>query len=212
MLEALPDLLTRIEPHAVLLALVLPPVIRLVGHWLPEEVFMVAIGVLAARAGSVSGALLLLGAAVLSQFVTDQALYGVGRWLGPRLARFPKIEARLGSVISRLEDSPGALLFFVPARVLPLGRGAWLAGCGVFRIAWKRFIAVDLLALGLHFLFWSGLGWWLSSDLARLEYSGELAGSAAFWLALTLLLALAIVGLRRTFQRRKVVPASRRRP
>ncbi len=208
MLEALPDLLTRIEPHALILALALPPVIRVVGHWMPEEVFMVAMGVLAARAGSLSEAVLLLSAVTLSHFLTDQALFGIGRWLGPRLSRFPKIEERLGRVISRLEDSPSALLFFIPARVLPLGRGAWLAGCGVLRIEWIRFIAVDLVALLVHLLFWSGLGWWLSSDLARLEYSGDIARSVAFWLAMTLLLVLISISLRRSLQRHRKTSAS----
>ena len=40
---------------AILLALLLPPLIRLVGHWIPEELFMVAIGVLAARSPSAGG-------------------------------------------------------------------------------------------------------------------------------------------------------------
>jgi membrane protein DedA with SNARE-associated domain len=94
-------------------------------------------------------------------------------------------------VTGRLADAPGALLGLIPARVLPLGRGAWLAACGVVRVPWRRFAAVDLAALVLHVAVWSGLGWWLSSDLGLLAESaanGKLLGA---WLALALLLAVA---------------------
>ena len=75
----LADLIAWLEPHALLLALVLPPVIRIVGHWIPEELFMVALGVLAARSDSAGAAGVILGAAVLSHFATDQLVYVGGR-------------------------------------------------------------------------------------------------------------------------------------
>lgn len=190
MIENLPDLLAWLEPRALLLAICLPPVIRVVGHWLPEEVFMVAIGVLAARSGSPQAAALLFAAVVASHFVTDQAVFLIGRWLRPRLARFPRIQARLGVVTSRLEGSPAALLGFIPARVLPLGRGAWLAGCGVVGIPWARFAAVDLAALLVHLATWSGLGWWLANDLGRLAVSAQVGKVAGLWLAIALVAAI----------------------
>jgi membrane protein DedA with SNARE-associated domain len=193
LMDSLIDLLNWLGPHAILLALVLPPVIRVVGHWIPEELFMIAIGVLAAGSSTPGAAVGILGAALLSHFVTDQAVYLVGRWLRPRLRRFPWVENQLRSVTARIEGSPGALLGLVPARVLPLGRGAWLAACGVIRVPWPRFAAVDLGALVIHLGVWSGLGWWLSRDLRLLAVSAENGKLAGFWLALALVLAIAAV-------------------
>ena len=196
----LPDLISWIEPHAILLALVLPPLIRVVGHWIPEELFMVSMGVLAARSPTAGTAALILGGVVLSQFVTDQVVYLGGRWLRPRLGRFPRIEARLASVTNRLTETPGAILGLVPARVLPLGRGAWLAACGVVRVGWMRFAAIDLAALIVHLVVWSGLGWWLAGDLGRLAASADAGRVAGVWLAAALLTVISTVVLWRSRQ------------
>jgi len=191
--QHLVDLIAWIEPHAILLALVLPPLIRVVGHWIPEEIFMVAIGVLAARNPSLGTATAILGAVLVSHFVTDQIVYAGGRWLRPRLERFPRIEARLASVAGRLAHSPSALLGLVPARVLPLGRGAWLGACGVVRIPWLRFASVDLAALVVHLAVWSGLGWWLAGDLARLNASADASRIVGVWIAIALVAAITAV-------------------
>jgi membrane protein DedA with SNARE-associated domain len=196
--QHLVDFIAWIEPHAILLALALPPLIRVVGHWIPEEIFMVTIGVLAASSSSASTAATILGAALLSHFVTDQIVYLGGGWLRPRLQRFPRIEARLASVTTRLADSPVALLGLVPARVLPLGRGAWLAACGVVRIPWPRFAAVDIAALVVHLSVWSGLGWWLAGDLGRLAASAEASRVAGIWIAVALITAITAVILWRS--------------
>ena len=192
MIEQLPDLLAWIEPRALLLALALPPVIRVVGHWIPEELFMVAMGVLAARSGSVEQAVVLLGAVTLSHFATDQITFSAGRWLKPRVGRFPWVAEKLETVTTRLGGSPGAVWGLVPARVLPLGRGAWLAGCGMVGIEWKRFAAVDFFALMVHLATWSGLGWWLSYDLGRLQHSAEVGKIVGTWVAIGLVAAVAI--------------------
>jgi membrane protein DedA with SNARE-associated domain len=198
--QQLVDLIAWIEPHATLLALLLPPVIRIVGHWIPEELFMVTMGVLAARSPSAGGAATIFGAVLLSHFVTDQIVCLGGRWIRPRLERFPRVEARLASVTDRLTDSPGALLGLVPARVLPLGRGAWLAACGVVRIPWVRFAAVDLAALVVHLCVWSGLGWWLAGDLGRLAASADAGRIAGLWLAAALITTVTAVILWRSRQ------------
>jgi membrane protein DedA with SNARE-associated domain len=198
--QQLVDLIAWIEPHAILLALFLPPVIRVVGHWIPEELFMVTIGVLAARSPSVATATTIFGAVLLSHFVTDQIVYLGGQWLRPRLGRFPRIENRLASVTDRLADSPAALLGLVPARVLPLGRGAWLAACGVVRVPWVRFAAVDFAALVLHLGVWSGLGWWFAGDLGRLAASADTGRIAGAWLAAALIATLTAVILWRSWQ------------
>ena len=189
MLQQIVDLIAWLEPHAVILALALPPVIRIVGHWIPEELFMVAMGALAARSHSSKTAALILGAVLVSHFVTDQVVYLGGRWLRPRLGRFPRIDVRVHVITVRLADSPGALLGLVPARVLPLGRGAWLAACGMVRIPWARFAAVDLAALIVHLGVWSGLGWWFAGDLDRLATSVESTRVAGVWMAATLIIA-----------------------
>lgn len=203
MLGHLTDLIAWLEPHAILLALVLPPVIRVVGHWLPEELFMVAMGVLAARSGSANTAALILGAVLASHFLTDQIVYMLGRWLRPRLNRFPRIEGRLRVVTDRLMESPPALLGLVPARVLPLGRGAWLAACGVVRVPWPRFAAVDLAALVVHLAVWSGLGWWFAGDLQRLSTSAETGKLVGTWLAVALITAISAVLLWRAREGRR---------
>ena len=205
--QHLVDLIAWIEPHAILLALLLPPLIRVVGHWLPEELFMVTMGVLAARSPSAGAAATILGSVLLSHFVTDQIVFLGGRWLRPRLNRFPRIEARLASVTDRLAYSPGALLGLVPARVLPLGRGAWLAACGVVRVPWVRFAAVDLAALGAHLAVWSGLGWWLAGDLGRLAASVDAGRVAGLWLAaglITVVTATVLWRSRRAWQPRTI--------
>jgi membrane protein DedA with SNARE-associated domain len=179
----LAEVLAWLEPRALLLAIALPPIIRLVGHLLPEEVFMVSMGVLAARTGSPREATVLLLVVVLSHFVTDQAVFLGGRWIRPRLDRFPRIRDRLSIVTDRLASSPLALLWFVPARVFPFARGAWMAGCGVMGVAWRRFVAIDLVALSVHLVTWSGLGWWLAGDLARLESTTHAGKVTASWAA-----------------------------
>jgi membrane protein DedA with SNARE-associated domain len=196
--QHLVDLIAWIEPHAILLALVLPPLIRIVGHWIPEELFMVTLGVLAARSHSAGASAVILGAALVSHFATDQIVYLLGRLLRPWLGRFPRFEKRLASITDRLADSPSALLGLVPARVLPLGRGAWLAACGVVRIPWLRFAAVDLAALVVHVAVWSGLGWWLAGDLVRLAASADAGKVAGVWIAIALVGATAAVILWRS--------------
>jgi len=197
----LADLLAWLGPRALLLALVLPPVIRIVGHWIPEELFMVALGVLAARADSPVDAVVLLTTVTASHFVTDQATYLVGMVVAPHLRRYPRIAQRLQLVTDRLQTSPAALLGLVPARVLPIGRGAWLAGCGVVRVSWRRFAAVDLLALIAHLATWSGLGWWLSGDLSRLAASTERWKVTAAWSGTALIAVITLTVLWRGRER-----------
>lgn len=182
----LADVLAWLEPRALLLALAMPPAIRVLGHLIPEELFMVAMGVLAARAHSPGQAALLLAAVALSHVLTDQLVYGGGRWLHPRLSRFPGLGQRLTGVAARLNDSPGALAALVPARVLPCGRAAWLAAAGIAGVRWHRFLFWDVVAVAAHLATWSGLGWWLAGDLARLESTAAAGG----WIGAAILIAV----------------------
>jgi len=183
----LAEALAWLEPRALLLALTMPPVIRVFGHVIPEELFMVAMGVLAARADSPAQAGVLLVAVALSHVLTDQLVFGGGRWLHPRLGRFPAIERRLAGVAARLDESPAALAALVPARVLPCGRAAWLAAAGIARVRWHRFLAWDVVAVTAHVVVWSGLGWWLAGDLALLESTAAAGG----WIGVAMIVAAA---------------------
>lgn len=168
------DVLAWIEPHAVVLALVLPAVIRVVGHWLPEELFMIAVGVLASRRPPAEAAVL-LGAVWLGHFITDQAVYSVGRAVMTRLLRRERVRRRVGPILQRIHASPRTLWGLVPARVLPLGRGAWLLAAGGARVSRWRFMAVDAVALTAHVALWCGLGWLAEDGALALAESGKLA-------------------------------------
>ncbi len=158
---------------------------------------MVAMGVIAAHSESAPWASLLLTVVLASHLATDHLVYLGGRWLHPRLNRFPRARRRLAGVTDRLATSPAALLGLIPARVLPMGRGAWLAGCGVVGIPWPRFALADLAALTAHLVVWCGLGWWLAGDLARLEATAQSSRVVAMWAAVAAAaLVLAWIGWR----------------
>lgn len=189
------DLLAWLDPRALLLALALPPVIRVVGHWIPEELFMIAMGVLAARRGSPAEAATLLAAVLASHLVADNVVYLAGCWLRTRLDRFPRFAPHLRRVASRLEERPLALLGVIPGRVLPIGRGAWLAGCGVAGVRWARFAVVDLAALMCHLGLWSGMGWWIAGDLRRVEVSAEVGRLAVLWSVVAVMAAVGALAM-----------------
>ena len=81
---------------------------------------MIAMGVLAARAIPAPPPLI-LGAVVVSHFLTDQAVYLGGRWLRPRLGRFPAHRAA-----SRVRDRPpGGVSGCPPGAGARAGPAAW---------------------------------------------------------------------------------------
>jgi membrane protein DedA with SNARE-associated domain len=203
--SALLETIAWFEPRALLFAVILPPVIRVVGHWIPEELFMVSVGIVIARSDDVTAAALLLAALLGSQFVTDQTTFAVGRAFGPRLRRFERLEPKLRTITTRLERSPLAVLALVPARVLPLWRGAWLVGCGLTRIPWRRFAAVNVLALLTHLVVWAGLGWWLADDLMAVIRSTEQLRQAA--VATAMVLAVGLMLAAAWHQRRRWLPS-----
>jgi len=169
---------------------------------------MIAMGVLARRADSPVAAAVLLLALLLSHMAADNVFYRIGIWLRSRLKRFPRIHRRLRVVTSQLEESPGALYMLVPARVFPLGRGSWLAACGVVGVPWTRFLAFDLLALLSHVAFWCGLGWWLAGDLSHRIPSTDIGIAGLTWLVIAALAAITAILLWR--QRLRWAPSTGR--
>lgn len=194
------SLLHQAQEHALLLAVLLPVAFRIVGHWVPEEPLMVVLGVLAARSAAPQAALI-LGLLWLGHLATDQAVFSLGRTVAPRLTRWPRVERRVAAVAGRVGESPWALAAFVPARVLPLGRGIWLLALGVAAVPRVRFLVVDAMTLVLHVGLWCGLGWWLGPHLAQVP---TMARTAALWLVVAV--AAATVAI---FVRRRVASALR---
>ncbi len=180
--------------HAFLLAVVLPPAIRVAGHWLPEEPLMVALGVVAATRGGPEGLAVLL-VAWASHLATDQTVFTVGLRLRPRVLRVPRAARRVVPVARRLARSPWALWWLVPARVLPLGRGAWLLAAGMAAVPRARFAVVDAVAVTVHVAVWCGLGWLARRDV---EVLLALARPVTLWVAAAAAgAALAVAGWRR---------------
>lgn len=187
------EVLRLAQAHVLLLALLLPIAFRIAGHWIPEEPLMVLVGVLAARAGGAEAAAILF-LMWAGHFITDQVVFALGRTVAPRLARWPRVERRIAAVAERVADSAWALAAFVPARVLPLGRGIWLLGLGVAAVPRARFVLVDALALALHVGVWCGLGWWLGPHLDEVP---QLARTAALWVLVAAVAVAVVIMLRR---------------
>ena len=181
--------LHEIQAHALLLAVLLPPAIRLVGHWLPEEPLMVAMGVLAARSGPERAATI-LALLWLSHAASDHAVFSLGRALSSRMERWPRVARRVRPVADRIARSRWALAALVPVRALPLARGAWLLGFGAAGVRRSSFAAADGAGVTANLLLWCGLGWWLG---ARVDVLLPVARPAAMWLLVAVAAAAAAV-------------------
>ena len=187
-----------LAPHAALLALVLPVVMRFVGHLLPEELFMIAIGIVAQRADTPGEATFLLMAVFVGHLIGDHTMFGVGVILERRAQRFPRLAARIRPMAQRLRARPSNLLGFIPGRVLPLARGAWMAACGWVGVPLALYSLVDAVAILVHIAFWSGLGWVFAGQIGSLELFAETAPLGAAWIAAALITAVVtIIALRR---------------
>jgi membrane protein DedA with SNARE-associated domain len=174
------EILHALQAHAVLLALLLPPAIRVTGHWLPEEPLMVAMGVLASRS-TPERAAMILAALWLSHAATDYAVFSLGRLLGSRLDRWPRLAGRVHPVAERVAASAWTRAALIPARVLPLGRAVWLLGFGLGGVPGPAFAALDAVAVAAFLLVWCGLGWWVGPRITLLLPA---ARPAALWLLL----------------------------
>ncbi len=182
-------ILHAVQEHSLLLAVLLPPAIRIVGHWLPEEPLMVAMGMLAARSGP-DRAAAILGLLWLSHAATDHAVFSLGRLLSPHLERWPRVARRVRPVADRIAASRWALAALVGVRALPLARGAWLLGFGVAGVRRSRFAVADGAGVTTDLLLWCGLGWWLG---ARMDTLLPVARPAALWLLLAVVASAAAV-------------------
>lgn len=178
-----------LAPHAVLLALALPVVMRFVGHALPEELFMIAIGVVASRAESHADASLLLAAVFIGHLIGDHVMFCVGIWLERRSGGFPRLAERIHPLVHRLRARPSHLLGFIPGRVFPFARGAWMAACGYVKVPLWLYTSIDAFAIAAHIAFWCGLGWFFAGQVSSLEIVVEAAPVVAGWIAATLIAA-----------------------
>ncbi len=171
-------LVHALQAHALLLAVVLPVMIRLVGHWLPEEPLMVAMGAVAAQSAPARAALLLV-TLWASHTATDYAVFSLGRLMAPRLDRWPRVARKVRPVADRVARSRWTLAALIPVRVFPVGRGAWLFGYGLAGVRGVAFVVVDAAAVALFLLMWCGLGW-LAGPWVGLRFS--LSRPMALWL------------------------------
>jgi membrane protein DedA with SNARE-associated domain len=166
---------------------------RFVGHLLPEELFMIAIGVVAHRADSPADATVLLGAVFVGHLIGDHTMFAVGVWLERRTQAFPRLAARVRPLAARLRSRPSRLLGLIPGRVFPFARGAWMAACGYVNVPLWLYTTVDALAIVVHIAFWSGLGWFFAGHVSSLEVLVEAAPVVAAWIVATLLTAIGSV-------------------
>ena len=123
------------------------------------ESFVLAAAALGAVAGGVDP-WLLLGAAWLGAFVSDQVWFGAGRRWGPAMLKRSPRTAGLVAAMQAPLARHGAL-FVLGLRFLYGVRNFGAAACGMATMPWARFALLDAVAAAL----WAGTlvaaGWFL---------------------------------------------------
>lgn len=165
----------------------------------PGETLITAGGVLAAN-GDLSLPLVMLAGA-LGGVLGDNASYLAGARLGrrvaPRLFSGDRAQRQLQWARHQL-DERGAVIILV-ARFIPGGRTATTFAAGTLEYGWRRFLAVDTVAV----LLWAVYA-------AMLGYLGGEAFRDSFWkpLLAAIVVGSALAGLGELYRRRTTPPAA----
>jgi membrane protein DedA with SNARE-associated domain len=125
----------------------------------PGESAVVAAAVLAADGELLVGLVAL--AAFAGAFLGDLAMYGIGRWAGPRLVRR---YASAGSRAERIEWARGQLdrrgpALIAAAQFIPGGRNVVMFTAGTLHFPLPRFLAAEAVGAGLWAVLQTAIGY-----------------------------------------------------
>jgi len=177
--------------HGSYLALVIVLILTGSGLPIPEEVPIIAAGVLAAQ-----GTLdpwLALGWCIFGAIVGDCIMYFIGYHFGrgvlrehPWWARFvtPHREAQIEVMFRR-----HGLKVFLVARFLVGLRSPVYLTAGILRVSFKRFFLIDLICATAVVGTFFGLTYWFGKYIAQWVRTGEVL------LTIVVVIALAVVGI-----------------
>jgi membrane protein DedA with SNARE-associated domain len=156
---------------------------------------------LAAAAGRATGAIdpwLLMVSVWLGSFLGDQLWFTLGRKYGSKaVQKIPGAERKLASAIGFLERY--GVLFVLTFRFVYGVRNVASAACGIAKMPWSRFAALNFVAAGL----WAGsfvaAGWYIVGWLGE---KGTLYALGSIGVAVVLYLGYRLV----QYWRRPVAP------
>ncbi len=117
-----------------------------IGLPVPEELPVVAGGLLTARPDTELRWWIMLPLCVVGVVLSDGLLYGIGRWWGRRLLENGWVKARLSAdrlrrIQSDFHKHGVKILFF--ARLLPGVRSPIFLAAGILRVPFARFVLAD---------------------------------------------------------------------
>jgi membrane protein DedA with SNARE-associated domain len=163
--------------HGKYLALIVVLILTGVGLPIPEEVPVVAAGVLSAH-GHMEPWLALV-CCIVGAILGDSASYWVGYhfgrgfvWRHPRWARFfhPEREQQVEQMLKR----HGLKMFFL-ARFLVGVRAPMYMAAGVMKVRFRRFLLMDLFCASVVIGIFFGLSWAFGEEIYSLIRNAEIA-------------------------------------
>jgi membrane protein DedA with SNARE-associated domain len=197
--------------HGKYLAIIVVLVLTGVGLPIPEEVPVVAAGVLSAT-GQMNPWLAFV-CCIIGAVLGDSASYWVGYhfgrsfvWRHPRWARFfhPEREAQVEQMLQR----HGLKVFFL-ARFMVGVRAPMYMAAGVLKVPYQRFLLMDLLCATVVIGIFFGLSYAYGEEIAHLIRNAEVGLTVA--VAVVVVLAVGVYLWRRR-RRRKLIASGAELP